>query len=129
VSLDQFISQHQLTYSCHQVQSRPDGVETEQGAKHFRCHIGRLSRSFGFYFSETSTQADSPTLPQILERLVEDARDYENAEKFEDWAQKRGYDIDSRKAEKQYRVIKRQSEQLKRSIGREAYEQLLSFVD
>jgi hypothetical protein len=100
-------------------------------------------RSFGLYFSQGSAHTTDPTLADVLDCLASDASGYENArvdtrpdEKqdkaltvFEGWASEYGYDTDSRKAEKTFRAIKRQSEQLKRTIGAEAYEELLWQVE
>lgn len=104
---------------------------------------GSKRRSFSFYFSQGSTHTQDPTLADVLDCLASDASGYENAivdakQKqswgflrltFESWASEYGYDTDSRKAEKTFRAIKRQAEQLKRTIDVEAYEELLYNVE
>ena len=75
-----------------------------------------------------------PTLADVLDCLASDANGYEDAKHvgchencnpFYNWAREYGYDPDSRKAEKMFRTIKRQAEQLKRTLGQDAYEELL----
>jgi len=66
-----------------------------------------------------------PDAAHVLDCLASDASSYENAQSFEDWASEFGYDTDSRKAERIYRIVKRQAEQLKRTLGDEAYQELL----
>lgn len=101
---------------------------------------GSKRRSFSFYFSQGSAHTQDPTLADVLDCLASDASGYENAKPrnhserpdsaaFLNWASDYGYDPDSRKAEKTFRAIKRQSEQLKRTIGQAAYEELLYNVE
>ena len=143
ITIEQFISKHGIRFECHRVDSRPDGLMDERPMRHFRCRIitGPLHRatkhygneapekigprSFGLYFSQGSAHTENPTLADVLDCLASDAGGYENARSFDDWAAEYGYDTDSRKAEKTFRAIKRQAEQLKRTIGAEAYEELL----
>jgi hypothetical protein len=130
-----------------------DGRPYADNMRHFRCRIiaGPLHRatahskndppekigprSFGLYFSQGSAHTSDPTLADVLDCLASDASGYEdarytreshlNAPSFDAWASEYGYDTDSRKAEKTFRAIKRQAEQLKRTLGQEAYEELL----
>ena len=49
---------------------------------------------------------NSPTPADILNCLASDASAYENAKDFEEWASEYGYDTDSRKPKKIYKVVK-----------------------
>ena len=142
-TIEQFISKHGIRFECHRVEKRPDGLMDADYPKerHFRCRISKNNpvvknlkfgpiterglHSFGLYFSQGSAHTEDPTLADVLDSLASDASGYENAPDFADWASEYGYDTDSRKAEKTFRTIKRHSEQLKRTIGAEAYEELL----
>ena len=103
--------------------------------RHFRCRVSRghrvennfplKARSFSLYFSQGSAHTQDPTLADVLDCLASDAAGYENSNDFTGWADDLGYDTDSRKAEKIWRAVKRQAEQLKRTIGEEAYNDLL----
>lgn len=155
ISLEQFISKHGIKFECHRVDSRPDGLmdDRQDNMRHFRVRIscGPLyrgtqyspdksakkigPRSFGLYFSQGSAHTEDPTLADVLDCLASDASGYENAkpvgsrvgekDAFSSWAEDYGYDTDSRKTEKTFRAIKRQAEQLKRTLGEEAYQELL----
>lgn len=140
ITIEQFIQKHGIKFECHRVETRPDGLMDSDNSmtRHFRCRIisnrellGRTRpRSFGLYFSQGSAHTQDPTLADVLDCLASDASGYENAygnggTRFEQWAEEYGYDTDSRKAEKTFRAIKRQAEQLKRTLGQEAYEELL----
>lgn len=46
-----------------------------------------------------------PTAEDVLRCLILDAREYDNARDFEEWAEELGYDPDSRKAEALYHQI------------------------
>ena len=60
----------------------------------------------------------APTRKSI-HKLVENARD------FTDWAQEYGYDPDSRRAERTFNTVKRQSKGLRRLVGHAAFNELL----
>ena len=128
ITLEQFITKHGLLFSCKHVNSRADGLMGDSGMRHFRCSISNVGTvSFRFYFSQGSAHMKTPTLADVLNCLADDAGGYENARNgaFESWASEYGYDEDSRKAEKIFRAIERQAEQLERILGRLAYEELL----
>ena len=125
MTYNEFAIQNDIRCSIHPVNSRPDGFWSDQPGFHYKVRIGRGRRSFGLYFSTGTGWTKQPGLDDVLDCLASDASGYENAQSFEDWANEYGYDADSRKAEKTYRTIKRQAEQLKRTIGDEAYNTLL----
>lgn len=151
ITLAEFVQKHQIKFEAHRVSERPDGLASES-PRHFRCRISRRinlnsdgrmavpeqTRSFGLYFSQGSAHTEPPTLEEVLDCLASDASGYENAlpaantvahgnqgVAFNNWASEYGYDTDSRAAEKIYKVIKRQANQLKRVLGNEAYQELL----
>lgn len=129
VSLQEFIKKHGIKFTAQEVTTRPDNLMGDS-AFHFKCRIWRKHtagfRSHTVYFSKGSGLGPSlPEASEVLDCLASDASRYENAQSFEDWASEYGYDEDSRAAEKIWRQVKRQSEQLKRTLGTEAYEELL----
>lgn len=77
------------------------------------------------YFSMGSAHHGEPALADVLNSLALDASGYENAQGFEDWANEYGYDTDSRKAERTYKVCQRQSERLREFLGEDAYKDML----
>jgi hypothetical protein len=144
LSLQQFIEKHGLKFACHRVDSREDGTLASSGLaeafssagmRHFRCRITvpwhggiqKVSKSFGLYFSQGPAWTTDPAFADVLDCIASDASAYEGNKEggFVEWAAESGYDTDSRAAERIYRTIKRQAEQLKRALGHDAYKELL----
>ncbi len=125
--LEEFAKQRGLGFACTVVYSRPDGLMNDL-AFHYKIRITQYRRGFTLYFSQGSGHKKPPTLTDVLTCIADDAASFENAPSFEDWASEYGYDTDSRKAEKIYRTVKRQSEQLKRTIGVDNYHYLIFDV-
>lgn len=123
-TLDKFIAKHGIKFEQHMVYTRPDGL-MDGDMWHYRVRIACGRKSFGLYFSTGKGWNRVPEAKDVLDSIASDASGYENAKDFADWASEFGYDEDSRKAEKTYRAVKRQAEQLKRTLGAEAYEELL----
>jgi hypothetical protein len=125
--LAEFIEQRQIKFTCQPVNTRPDGLMNDL-TFHYKCRITMGKRGFTLYFSQGSGHKTAPTLEDVLSCLADDAGSYENARSFEEWAGDYGWDADSRKAEKCYRAIKRQSEQLKRTLSPDTYDYLIQDV-
>ncbi|HEY6766621.1 MAG TPA: hypothetical protein VI386_17820 [Candidatus Sulfotelmatobacter sp.] len=141
------VKDHESCSVCHVLQRHHEYASKEH---EFQSPRGK---SFALYFSQGSAHTADPTLADVLDCLASHAREYENARQsanhaikriytneamqptakpskvFQEWASEYDYDADSRKAEKTFRAIKRQSEQLKRTLGQEAYEELLWKVE
>ena len=72
---DEAAERYGIKFSCTRVDSRPDNLnEWQPDARHFRCRIGCGKRSFGIYFSQGSAHTSNPTLSDVLECIVSDAR-------------------------------------------------------
>lgn len=143
--LQQFITDHGITLTAHRVDTRPDRSkddELSKDARHWRCHIfapsdpvtvtrnqkqytRRVTKTMGLYFSHGSAHTEEPTLIEVLECLQSDFSSYENADGFEDWARDLGLEPDSRKAERIYKTVKRQAEQLRRVLGPDTFDEFL----
>jgi hypothetical protein len=68
-----------------------------------------------------------PDLEDILGTLLMDATYYDYS--FEDFAREMGYDPDSRKAEKIYKKIQKQTEKLNKIFTEEEQEELLTYLE
>lgn len=91
-------------------------------ATHWRCQLRCQRRQLTVFFSMGPALSREPTTRDVLECLLSDAAGFENAQSFNDWADNYGYDVDSRRAERTYRVIERQAEGLRRLLGEDAYQ-------
>lgn len=127
--LQSFIHQHGIRMTCDRANSNPNmnsDPEWSRRASHWKCTIiGPNRRKLTTYFSQGAAHTSEPTAADVLDCLASDASGAENARSFEDWCSEYGYDTDSRKAKRTYKVIQRQSESLKRLLGPELYETLL----
>lgn len=128
MKMSQFLQATGIKLTATWIERRPDNLMSDS-ATHYKCRITHGRFGFNLYFSQGAAHTQPPTVGAVLDCLASDAAGYENAGSFEDWASEYGYDTDSRSAEKIYRVVKRQVEQLKRTLGSELYEQLLWKVE
>jgi hypothetical protein len=90
---------------------------------------GKIRRYMTLYFSMGLGLKGEPTAADVLDCLSSDASTIENASGFEDWANELGFDADSRKAERSYRVTERQTKNLQGFLGDDAYQQLLYHTE
>jgi hypothetical protein len=65
-----------------------------------------------------------PSLSDVLYSILIDGSPYFDDETFEDWCANFGYDVDSRKAERMYRVCDDTGRQMVKALGREEIEKL-----
>jgi hypothetical protein len=73
-------------------------------------------------FSQGWAHTKPPTAADVLDCLASDASGAD--ESFEDWAANYGYDTDSRKAERTYNAVRKQTARLRQFLG-DKYEPLL----
>ena len=127
ITLDQFIAKQQLVMDVRSVRRNPH--MQGQMPRNFECTINFVGRGYHeplvVYFSQGSAHKKPPTLADVLDCLASDASGVDNAQSFEDWASEYGYDTDSRKAERTYRICEEQAQKLKALLGQDAYNQLL----
>ena len=72
----------------------------------------------------TGIALGEPTTSDVVSCLAMDSSGYENARSFEEWASEYGYDTDSRKAEKTFKQVEKQTEKFKRLLNSE-YESVI----
>lgn len=118
-----------ITLTCVRINARPDGGDWDAAARHFRCRLQRGRRSFGFFFSQGSAHTEHPSISDVLDCMVSDVRGFDDAASFEQWASDLGYDPDSRKAEKIYRAVKKQAEQMRRTLGDDTLQALYNCAE
>jgi hypothetical protein len=68
-----------------------------------------------------------PTLADVLESVRMDCLTVMNGESFEDWAGELGYDPDSRKAERTFRAIKVEADDMLALLGRESFARFMEL--
>ena len=131
ITLDQFIKEQQLEMNVLPVKRNPH--MSEQLPRNFECTITVVGKGYHepmtVYFSQGSAHKKKPTLAEVLDCLASDASGVDNVRSFEDWASEYGYDTDSRRAEKTYRICQKQTASLRHLLGCDAYETLLYHTE
>ena len=122
----QFIARTGLRMTCKPATGNPNMDADAWGAtaRHWRCVLHFRRRRLTVPFSQGSAFTE-PTIEDVLSCLVSDARGYEDDDVFGDWAVARGYDSDSRHAERIFLAVARQSAKLRRFLGPAEYDALL----
>jgi hypothetical protein len=67
----------------------------------------------------------SPDLPDVLDMVAAEAAVADEADSYEQWAERMGFNPDSRSGERIYRAARRQAKLLRELLGEERYRQLL----
>lgn len=90
---------------------------------HYQVTLSSKTHSMRFYYSMSKGHTTKPALIDVLYSLAMDSYVL-NSDGFEDWASNYGYDVDSRKDEKIYKVCIQQSLEFRKLIGRENLKKL-----
>jgi hypothetical protein len=129
MNLAQFITTNSIKLtSCTAVNENPN-IPDWQDAHHYKVTLKHGRRQFTLYWSQWYRIQHEPFLDDILDALASDSTGYEGADSFEAWADENGYDTDSRKAEKTYKLIGSQARKLKQFLGEDNYKQLLWDIE
>jgi hypothetical protein len=84
----------------------------------YRVTLSRKGHgSMRLTWRQGTAHTNDPNVVEVLDCLASDAAGFVNAQGFEDWCSEYGYDSDSRKAEKIYRAVERQTDSLRRVLG------------
>jgi hypothetical protein len=94
-------------------------------ANHYKVKLRRAGKQLTTYFSMGIALSNEPSAEDVLDCLASDACGVENARSFEDWCSEYGYDTDSRKAEKTFKLCTKQARQLRQFLGDDDYQTLL----
>lgn len=129
-TLAAFIERHRIGMTATHVSANPNIHPDEAwAATHYRCTLhrggGKARRQMTVYFSQGSAHTRDPSVADVLDCLALDASSVDNARTFEEWASELGYDPDSRKAGRIYRVCERQAAKLRQFLGSAVYQELL----
>lgn len=132
-TMREFCSRYGISATAEWADANPYMTDKEwsRQASHYKVRLkrrdpqNRVRRSLTTYFSMGYAHTKEPTAIEVLDCLASDAGTTENNPDFESWARELGYDDDSRKAERTYRVVSSQTERLKRFLGDDRYQELL----
>lgn len=99
----------------------PDWID----ANHYKVCLRMGNRRMTTFFSMGYGLNGEPKAEDVLNALSLDASGIENARSFDDWCAEYGYDTDSRKAERIFKVCEKQAERLRVFLGADLYQELL----
>lgn len=124
-TINQFIRENRIHMTCEWNDSNPnmDLDDWSRTATHWKCTLRRGKRQLTTYFSQGTAHTEEPTAADVLDCLASDSAG--NFTSFEEWCGNYGYDPDSRKAERTFLTIKKQSGELLRFLGPDSYKALL----
>ena len=120
----QFVRKHRVSINNKWSDSNPY-MPDSLNMNHWKVTLKHNGRQYTTYYSMGYGLSGEPTAADALDCLASDAAGYENARSFEDWAGDYGYDTDSRKAERIFRIVGKQADKLKTLLGDNLYNTLL----
>lgn len=100
-------------------------MEGSEGMDNWKCTLFHGKRQMTVHFSKgIGHHGAEPTIAEVLDCLASDSAGIEGRS-FEDFCEYYGYDTDSRRAERTYKVCVKQAEKFKKFLGDERYHVLL----
>lgn len=125
-TMKQFISRNKIKATSEWADENPHMADSKN-MNHFKVTLRRQGKQMTLYFSQGYGINGEPDAASVINCLASDAASVENNNLtgFEGWASDLGYDPDSRKAEKIFKVCKVQAAKLKKFLGEELYKTLL----
>lgn len=127
-TMKQFVNENKIKIDSVLVDENPN-MDSDHDMNHFkvtlRARVDGKRKQFTTFFSMGMGLRGDPQVDDVLDCIASDSASIENARDFEDWAGEFGYDTDSRKAERIYKICQRQAERLKAFVGSEKYTDLL----
>lgn len=123
-SLQNFVKENGIRLSCEWADRNPNMDDSDR-MNNYKCRLTHKGRSMTLYFSMGLALTREPSVEDVLDCLASDSAGFENNDSFEDWCGEYGYDTDSRRAERTYKAIERQSEKLRKLLGEDLYQELL----
>lgn len=144
-ALERFIDDQGITMAWTPVPMNPNLADDEpdnQGRRwadesfHYKIVFKKGPKRFATYFSMGARLTDPPEAPEVLDSLASDAAGYENYPDFRDWVGEYGREPDEddyedpyRRDRKVFKLVKKQSENLKKFLGDKEYKELLWDIE
>jgi hypothetical protein len=119
-----FVNKNKIKAVAEWADANPNMPDSEN-MNHFRVTLRHAGRQMTLPFSQGYGISGEPTAADVINCLASDSASIESARSFEEWAPELGYDPDSRKAEKIFKICKIQAAKLKKFLGDELYEELI----
>lgn len=115
MTLQQRINRDGITARAEWADGNPNMSDMPAGSSHWRVTLRRKGKQLTVPFSQGPAHSHEPAAIDVLSCLISDASGAE--QRFEDWADDLGFDTDSRKAERIYNAVQKQTAKLRRFLG------------
>jgi hypothetical protein len=113
-----------IKMSVRGADNNPNFDHGDPHASHYKCTFSRGRKRMTVNYSMGSAHTSEPTLNEVFDCLVGDARSVDDLD-FDEWCRDIGYDTDSRQAERTYKTCVHQAGRLRTFLGDELYEKFL----
>ena len=123
-NMNDFVKRNNIRITSERVDHNPNMPDWND-ANHYKCKLTMGRKQMTVYFSQGYGITHEPEAADVLNCLADDSAGVSNARSFEEWAEEYGYDTDSRKAEKTYKVCVKQAARLLSFLGEDLYNELL----
>lgn len=125
MNIREFVNKYGIKIVVDYANNNPNFADQNTPMNHYKVVLKYAKHKMTTYFSMGLGISGLPTAEDVLDCLALDAAGIENARNFEDWCNEYGYDTDSRKAEKIFKVCTKQALQLQCFLGDGLYKELL----
>lgn len=126
-STSEFITENGISMKSEYADSNPN--MTDFHGDHWKVIVKANGKRMTLHFSKGyGHNGKEPDVCEVISCLASDASSLEGND-FESWCSDLGYDTDSRKAEKTYKVCERQAAKLRNLLGDVLYDELLYNVE
>lgn len=115
MTLQGFANRAKIRIESTLVASNPHMTDMPAGSAHWRITLRRPGRQMTVPFSQGPALCSEPREAGVLSCLLSDASSAD--QDFTSWCADLGFDEDSRKAERIYRVVQQQTAKLRRFLG------------
>lgn len=122
-----FAQEHNIHADAVRATANPNYESKDRDASHWSVTLRRGKARLTVPFSQGSAHTKPPTALDVLGCLASDAQSADYT--FEEWCSELGFESDSRKAEKTFKAVQKQSAALRKFLGDELYKELLDGVN
>ncbi len=125
MTVKEFVKLHKINSQSQMVDRNPNMTDMPAGSSHYKVTLRYGRRRMIVPFSMGPAHCHKPDTECVLECLQSDAQGVAYGQDFSEWASDLGYDTDSRKAERTFALVVKQSARLEQLLGGELYRALL----
>lgn len=116
--LQKFCAENKIRAKVESADDNPNmDAKDKRSMNHYRVTLRRGDRRMTVPFSTGMGWTREPDAADVLNCLISDASGFLSACDFEDWCSEYGYDTDSRRAERTFKLIDKQTTKVRNFLG------------